>query len=66
MEGSDGEDELDLCEEEGERFPDRIPLCHLAVADRPNRVVVDPGGVPLCHREELRRQGNPCSLDRIP
>ena len=38
----------------------------MAVADKPNRVVMDLGGVLLCHREELRRQGNPRSLDRIP
>lgn len=27
---------------------------------------MDPGGVLLCHREELRRRGDPRPLDRIP
>ena len=44
-----------LCEEERERFPDGIPLCHVAVDDKPSRVVVDLGGVLLCLEEELRR-----------
>ena len=55
-----------LREQEGERFPSRIPLCHVEVADRPDRVVVDPGGVLLCHEEELRRWEDPRSLDRVP
>ena len=55
-----------LQEEEGERFPEKIPLCHVAAADKPNRVVADPGEALLRHREELRRRGDPWSLDRIP
>ena len=55
-----------LCEEEGERFPNRIPLCHVVVADRPNRAIMYPGGALLRHWEELRRWGNPRSLDQIP
>lgn len=37
----------------------------MAAADRPNKVVMDPGGVSLCHGEELRRRGDPRSLDQI-
>lgn len=38
----------------------------MAVADRPSRVVVNIGGVLLHLKEELRRWGDPRSLDRIP
>jgi hypothetical protein len=50
----------------GERFLNGIPLCHVVAADKPNRIVMDPGGVMLCHQEELRRWADPQSLDQIP
>jgi len=47
-------------------IPGGIPLFHVAVADRFSRTIVDPGGALLRHREELRRRGDPRSLDQIP
>ena len=37
----------------------------MAVVDRPITAVVDPGGVLLCHRDELSRQEGPGSSDQV-
>jgi len=66
MVSRDSEVGLQIYVKKRERFPNGIPLCYVAAADRPSRAIMDPGGVLLCHGEELRRREDPQSLDQVP